>query len=136
VKIQKLVMVLAAGLFFVLAAVMAGSLFAPDSAREGIHGAFWFLAKVGLYIYTFLWIRFTFPRYRFDQLMRLGWRFLIPLALVNVIGVGVAIVLRQEWGWGPGSSFILTTVATLGVAFWLAYDDGNQPGAVQTAEGE
>jgi NADH-quinone oxidoreductase subunit H len=136
VKIQKFVMFLTAGLFFLLAGVMTASLFAPESVRDGIHGAFWFLAKVGGYIYTFLWIRFTFPRYRFDQLMRLGWRFLIPLALVNVIGVGVAIVLRQQWGWGPGSSFILTSLATLGVAFWLAYDDEKQPIAVQTAEGE
>ena len=136
VKIQKVVMFLTAGLFFLLAGVMAASLFAPESVRDGIHGAFWFLAKVGAYIYTFLWIRFTFPRYRFDQLMRLGWRFLIPLALVNVMGVAVALVLRQEWGWSLGWTLILTTLATLGVAFWLAYDDEKQPIAVQTAEGE
>jgi hypothetical protein len=55
--------------------------------------------------------------------MRLGWRFLIPLALVNVIGVGVAIVLRQQFAWGPIVSLIPTTLGTLGVAMFLAKDD-------------
>src|SRR5271163_4209297 len=123
VKIQKIVMALVAGLCVIIAGVLAGALFAPPAVMQGIHGAFWFMAKVFAYIYAFLWIRFTFPRYRFDQLMRLGWRFLIPLALVNVIGVGVAIVLRQQWAWGPIVSLIPTTLGTLGVAMLLAKDD-------------
>ena len=93
--------------------------------RAGVHGAFWFLVKVGAYIYCFMWIRFTFPRYRFDQLMRLGWQFLIPLALVNVIGVGVAIVLRQQWGWNALLALVPTTLATLGVAAWLVADSAD-----------
>src|SRR5271155_2601065 len=135
VQIQKIVMGLVGGLCLALAVGMAGALFAPDAVRMGVHGAFWFLAKVFAYIYAFLWIRFTFPRYRFDQLMRLGWRFLIPLALVNVIGVGVAIVLRQQWAWGPIVSLIPTTLATLGVAMLLAKDDAPVSEA-QTADGE
>ncbi|HLA39682.1 MAG TPA: complex I subunit 1 family protein, partial [Candidatus Glassbacteria bacterium] len=54
---------------------------------------FWFSAKVFLALYTFIWIRFTFPRYRYDQLMRIGWRWLIPLAIANVIVTGVLMVL-------------------------------------------
>jgi NADH-quinone oxidoreductase subunit H len=135
VKIQKIVMALVAGLCVIIASVLAGALFAPPAVMQGIHGAFWFMAKVFAYIYAFLWIRFTFPRYRFDQLMRLGWRFLIPLALVNVIGVGVAIVLRQQWAWGPIVSLIPTTLATLGVAMLLAKDDAPVSEA-QTADGE
>jgi NADH-quinone oxidoreductase subunit H len=135
VKIQKIVMLAVAILCFILSGALLGALFAPTGVMQGIHGAFWFMAKVFAYLYGFLWFRFTFPRYRFDQLMRLGWRFLIPLALVNVIGVGVAIVLRQQWGWGPVASLIPTTLATLGVAIWLAKDDA--PAAtVQTADGE
>jgi NADH-quinone oxidoreductase subunit H len=136
VKIQKLVMALVGALCVVLAGVMVGALFASDSVRLGIHGAFWFLAKVGAYLYAFLWIRFTFPRYRFDQLMRLGWRFLIPLALVNVIGVGVAVVLSQKWGWNPILSMGLMTLATLSVAIWLAASGEQQEAAVGTAGGE
>jgi NADH-quinone oxidoreductase subunit H len=135
VKIQKIVMALVAGLCVVVAAVLAGALVAPPAVMLGIHGAFWFMVKVFAYIYAFLWIRFTFPRYRFDQLMRLGWRFLIPLALVNVIGVGVAIVLRQQFAWGPTVSLIPTTLGTLGVAMLLAKDDA-PVSDVQTADGE
>jgi NADH-quinone oxidoreductase subunit H len=135
VKIQKIVMALVAGLCVIIAGVLAGALVAPPAVMQGIHGAFWFMAKVFAYIYAFLWIRFTFPRYRFDQLMRLGWRFLIPLALVNVIGVGVAIVLRQQWAWGPIVSLIPTTLGTLGVAMLLAKDDA-PVSVTQTADGE
>jgi hypothetical protein len=98
--------------------VMFGSLFVPV-AMPGIHGAFWFLAKVLTYLYGFLWFRFTFPRYRFDQLMKLGWQFLIPLALANVMGVGVAQILRQQLGWNAFAAFGLTLLATIGVAAWL-----------------
>ena len=135
VKIQKFVMLAVAILCFLLSGALLGALFAPVGVMQGIHGAFWFLAKVFAYLYAFLWIRFTFPRFRFDQLMRLGWRFLIPLALVNVIGVAVAIVLRQQLGWGPVVSLIPTTLATLGVAILLAKDDA-PVAAVQTADGE
>jgi len=138
VRVQKLVMAAVGVLCVLLAGVMAGSLFAPEAVRLGIHGAFWFIAKVGAYIYCFLWVRFTFPRYRFDQLMRLGWHFLIPLALVNVIGVGVGVVISQSWGISPFFSQLLMWVPTLGAAFWLAASDKQErPGAeVRTADGE
>jgi NADH-quinone oxidoreductase subunit H len=50
-----------------------------------IPGWCWFLAKCFFFLYVFLWIRATLPRYRYDQLMRLGWKVLIPLAIANVI---------------------------------------------------
>ena len=58
-----------------------------------IEGLFWFIAKVCLGIYTFIWVRFTLPRYRYDQLMRIGWRWLIPLAMANVIITGIVMQL-------------------------------------------
>jgi NADH-quinone oxidoreductase subunit H len=45
----------------------------------------WFIGKTFLVLYLFLWIRATFPRYRYDQLMRLGWKVLIPLAIANIV---------------------------------------------------
>jgi NADH-quinone oxidoreductase subunit H len=52
----------------------------------------WFLLKTFVFLYLFLWIRATLPRYRYDQLMRLGWKVLIPLAIANVIATGAAKV--------------------------------------------
>jgi NADH-quinone oxidoreductase subunit H len=45
----------------------------------------WFIVKTFVWLYIFLWVRATLPRYRYDQLMRLGWKLLIPLAIANVI---------------------------------------------------
>jgi NADH-quinone oxidoreductase subunit H len=129
VPVQKLVMALAGALMLLLAAVMGWSAAAAPGIREGVHGAFWFIAKVLVYLYGFLWFRFTFPRYRFDQLMHLGWSFLIPLALVNVIGTGVALALYREAGWGLAPALLLTNLITLAVAAWLAVERG-RPGAV------
>lgn len=53
----------------------------------------WFLAKVAAFIFAYIWFRSTFPRYRFDQLMALGWKWLIPLALANILVVAFAILL-------------------------------------------
>ena len=54
-------------------------------------GPHWFLAKTSFFIFCFLWFRATFPRYRYDQIMRLGWKVLIPVTLVWIFVEGVAI---------------------------------------------
>jgi NADH-quinone oxidoreductase subunit H len=51
------------------------------------------IAKVYFFLFCFIWIRATFPRYRYDQLMRLGWKVFLPLALLNIVVTAVAIVL-------------------------------------------
>jgi NADH-quinone oxidoreductase subunit H len=124
-RVQARVMFGLGGACLVGAALLVAALFGPVALQQGLHGAFWFLFKVFAYIYCFMWFRFSFPRYRFDQLMRLGWQFLIPLALVNVVGVAVAIVLRQQWDWNPILSLVPTTLVTLGVAAWLTADDSD-----------
>ena len=53
----------------------------------------WFLFKTFVFLYIFIWIRATLPRYRYDQLMRLGWKVLIPIAIGNVVVTGVVKVL-------------------------------------------
>ena len=131
VKIQQAVLAAVGLLLVLVGGILAAPLLAPAGslladAKAGLHGAFWFLLKVGLYLYVFMWLRFTFPRYRFDQLMRLGWQFLVPLSIVNVMGIGVALVLHRQWGWGRVPSFLLTTVLTLAVAGWLAWAGGKK----------
>ena len=58
-----------------------------------VPGWCWFFVKTFVFLYVFLWTRATLPRYRYDQLMRLGWKVLIPLALANLFVTGVAKVL-------------------------------------------
>ncbi|HAO93388.1 MAG: NADH-quinone oxidoreductase subunit H [Deltaproteobacteria bacterium GWC2_56_8] len=76
------VSVLAVILFF-------GGWNAPFSIPLPIPPIFWFMAKVAFFIYLFMWIRFTLPRYRYDQLMNIGWKILLPLSLVNVLATGL-----------------------------------------------
>ncbi|MEK7840148.1 MAG: complex I subunit 1 family protein, partial [Pseudomonadota bacterium] len=61
----------------------------------GIH---WLLLKVSFVLLCFLWFRATFPRYRYDQIMRLGWKVFIPVTLVWIVVMGVAMFLTP-WGY-------------------------------------
>ena len=54
--------------------------------RTGIQDIYWFVAKIAVFLYLFIWYRATFPRYRFDQLMKVGWKVLLP------VGLGVLIL--------------------------------------------
>jgi NADH-quinone oxidoreductase subunit H len=73
---------------------------ATDLYLGGWHGPFlppaygwiWFLVKVGLILFTYIWVRWTVPRYRYDQLMQFGWKWLFPAAVINLI-VTAALVL-------------------------------------------
>ncbi|MDH5474016.1 MAG: NADH-quinone oxidoreductase subunit NuoH [Gammaproteobacteria bacterium] len=58
---------------------------------NGIH---WFLAKTALFIFMFLWLRATFPRYRYDQIMRLGWKVFIPVTIVWLFVEAVMVVMQ------------------------------------------
>jgi NADH-quinone oxidoreductase subunit H len=62
----------------------------------GLLGAGIFFTKVMLFLLMYVWFRATFPRFRFDQLMDLGWKFMIPLALANIFVTGLFILAGQE----------------------------------------
>jgi NADH-quinone oxidoreductase subunit H len=69
-------------------------LFIPP-VRDRVGDIFWFCAKVAAFMYLYIWYRGTFPRYRFDQLMKMGWKVLLPTALaVLILTAGAAFVLR------------------------------------------
>ncbi len=53
----------------------------------------WFAAKVGFFLFCYIWFRGTFPRYRFDQLMALGWKVLLPVSLANLLVVALGVLL-------------------------------------------
>jgi len=56
----------------------------------------WFAAKVVVFLYFYLWFRASWPRYRYDQLMKVGWQILLPLALANVIVTAILVVLLRK----------------------------------------
>jgi NADH-quinone oxidoreductase subunit H len=60
----------------------------------GIPPVIWFSLKVGFALFCFLWIRATYPRYRYDQLMQIGWKFFIPVALINIFITALILVLK------------------------------------------
>jgi len=56
-----------------------------------------FAIKIFLFIFVIMWIRWTIPRFRFDQLMHLGWKTLLPLALINLLITGLVIAFKNGW---------------------------------------
>jgi len=65
-----------------------------DPISPALSGLFWFAVKVFCVLYVYIWIRGTFPRYRYDQLMTLGWKWLLPISLANVVITGLVLVLK------------------------------------------
>jgi len=69
----------------------------PNTAQlhllYAIHSWVWFFLKSFFFLYVFIWVRATLPRYRYDQLMRLGWKVLIPLAILNLVVTGIVKVM-------------------------------------------
>jgi len=60
-----------------------------------IPGPLWFVLKGFMFMYFFMWIRGTYPRYRYDQLMTIGWKVLIPISIANLFFTGIIILLVQ-----------------------------------------
>jgi NADH-quinone oxidoreductase subunit H len=74
------------------------------AVRVRVQDIFWFVAKVAFFMYLYIWYRGTFPRYRFDQLMKVGWKVLLPLGLGVVIVTAVVGVRQELWGVLAGVS--------------------------------
>jgi NADH-quinone oxidoreductase subunit H len=60
---------------------------------------FWFAGKIAVVLFCFLWVRATMPRFRYDQLMRLGWKVFLPLSLFWLVATAGVLV---TFGWLPG----------------------------------
>lgn len=67
-----------------------------DQLTAWIHGSVWLIAKVMVFMFLFLWFRATFPRFRYDQIMRLGWKIFIPITLLWIVVEGVAIKVQLK----------------------------------------
>jgi NADH-quinone oxidoreductase subunit H len=71
------------------------ALFLRPGVPAFVQGPFWFLLKIAIFIFVYVWLRGTLPRFRYDRLMTFGWKVLLPLAILNVVITSLAIVLTQ-----------------------------------------
>jgi len=78
--------------FGAVLALIGVILFIPP-VRDRVQDIFWFTAKVAVFMYMYIWYRGTFPRYRFDQLMKVGWKVLLPIGIGVLILTAIAGVL-------------------------------------------
>ena len=83
----------------------------------------WFLIKSFVFLYIFIWVRATLPRYRYDQLMRLGWKVLIPLAIANLVVTGIVKVLLLVMG--EAIAFYTLAAFILGFAVLVVTHEGH-----------
>ena len=74
----------------------AGGLTATPFAINFVQGPFWFLTKVLVFLFIYVWVRGTLPRFRYDQLMAIGWKLLLPVSLANVLFTSLAIVVKNK----------------------------------------
>ena len=81
-----------------------------DAANTGWWPMLWWLIKVEIFIFIFIWLRGTLPRYRYDQFMKFGWTMLIPISIVWIVIVAVARQLRNE------SAMSSTSILASGIA--------------------
>jgi len=63
---------------------------------QAIPGSIWFSIKVLFFLFVYIWVRAAFPRYRYDQLMRLGWKVFLPLSLAWVVFVS-GVLVAFDW---------------------------------------
>jgi len=83
------------GVGTVLTAIGAALLFFP-AANEFIQAPFWFLFKVIFFLFFYVWTRGTLPRFRYDQLMNIGWKLLLPVSIANVVVTAAVVLLRAR----------------------------------------
>jgi NADH-quinone oxidoreductase subunit H len=61
---------------------------------QAILPVFWFVAKVFAFLFLYIWVRGTLPRFRYDQLMGFGWKFLLPASIANIIVTSAIVAWR------------------------------------------
>jgi NADH-quinone oxidoreductase subunit H len=87
-KRDRITLPVVAVIFFLIAL-----LFLAPPVQSVLLPLFWFAAKTGFLLFTFIWVRGTLPRFRYDQLMGFAWKFLFPAAVVNLLITGLLVAL-------------------------------------------
>jgi NADH-quinone oxidoreductase subunit H len=89
-------------------------------ANEGWVPIIWFISKMFVFLFVYIWLRGTLPRQRYDQFMRLGWKILIPISLVWILAVSALRVLRTQYGTVSAPVVLLIGAVVLVVAVVVA----------------
>ena len=105
---------------------------APHTGLKTLLTTLFFFAKVLFFVFTYIWIRWTLPRFRYDQLMSLGWKFMLPLALGYIVVVATAIIaldyfdvpLRSRFGVSPFGLALLGLNVVLCILLFVWLDRG------------
>ena len=102
-------------------------------ADSGYWGFLWFVVKVLVVLFIFVWLRGTLPRLRYDQFMRFGWRWLIPISLVWTLMIAI-VRLGQREGWFAGRGFWLGAAVVFAVLVGLAFFGGGKEEPAKEAD--
>ncbi|HXG33888.1 MAG TPA: complex I subunit 1 family protein [Bryobacteraceae bacterium] len=89
-EVQRRLLLAVAGLL-----IVAAALFLVPAVNRAVIGLFWFLLKVSVILYWMIWFRGTFPRFRYDQLMNIGWKYMIPIAMGAIL-VNAAVGMWKQ----------------------------------------
>jgi NADH-quinone oxidoreductase subunit H len=76
--------------------VIGAALIVFPAVNDWIQGVFWFFTKVFTFLFVYIWMRGTLPRFRYDQLMAFGWKFLLPVSIANVVLTSAVILWRMH----------------------------------------
>jgi NADH-quinone oxidoreductase subunit H len=77
--------------------VLIGLILLVPQVRDGVQDLYWFIAKIAVFLYLYIWYRGTFPRYRFDQLMKVGWKVLLPLGIGVLMATAIVALRAEIW---------------------------------------
>ena len=105
-----------------------------DGANSGWWPLLWFLAKIGVFLFVFIWLRGSLPRIRYDQLMALGWKVLIPVSLAWTLIIATMRVWRRQGG-SPGVYIVGALIVAALLALWIGWETSVQK-AAKRAEAE
>ncbi len=104
-----------------------------DAANTGYWPMLWWLAKVQIFIFIFIWLRGTLPRLRYDQFMKFGWKILIPVSIVWILIVATARVLRNDVQFTSTQILLVgaITIVVLLAGSWLLQSRADRKTALQ-----